>query len=222
MPARGPIGEFAERLSKAVCTDDAFARRRRALRDRARSGAVGRGRAIASGSDLAPARLFEKAGPSMEAVSLIVMEPGSDWPGHVRNSENVVTIGHHQEGGLLQRTLQRVDSIQRRGQTVRVAVLACSVVTDAALLTSRTALAHELLRVVAAAPFGRLVLSVAERAPTDLRCELLSLAGALSHTLRATSVWVKFIQEADGRHDTALRKCARTSLSRWSSSRDPR
>src|ERR1700723_2079956 len=105
-----------------------------------------------------------KRGPPMEAVSLIVMEPGSDWPGHVQNSENVVTVGHHQDG-LLQRTRQRVDSIQRRGQTVRVAVLACNVAADVASVTSRKALAYELLNVVAAAHFGRLVLSVADRAP---------------------------------------------------------
>jgi hypothetical protein len=143
----------------------------------------------------------------MDVVSLIVMEAGSDWPGHVRDSENVVTVGHHDGEGLLLRTRQRVDLLQQRGQMVRVAVLACNAATDVASVASRAALARELLRVVAAARFGRLVLSVADRAPVEQRCELLSLAGALSHALRGVSVWVRFLQETNGRSAGALRKC---------------
>ena len=37
----------------------------------------------------------------MSLVSLIVMEPGSAWPGHVGGSENVVTVSEHEEGMLL-------------------------------------------------------------------------------------------------------------------------
>jgi hypothetical protein len=143
----------------------------------------------------------------MDVVSLIVMEAGSDWPGHVRNSENIVTVGDHDGEGLLMRTRQRVTSLRQRGQTVRVAVLACNAATDIASVASRAALARELLEVVAAAHFGRLVLSVGDRAPMQLRCELLSLAGVLSHALRGASVWVRFLQETNGRSAPALRKC---------------
>jgi hypothetical protein len=39
----------------------------------------------------------------MSVISLIVMEPGSDWPGHVGDSDNVVA-GGFDAGGLVQRT----------------------------------------------------------------------------------------------------------------------
>ena len=127
----------------------------------------------------------------MGMVSLIVMEPGSEWPGHVRDSENVVAVGHPEEA-LLQRTRQRLDSLHRHGDHVRVAVLACNGATDLASVASRTEVAQELLNAVAAASFGRLVLSAAERASIQLRGQLLSLAAALGHKLRGTSVKVRF------------------------------
>jgi hypothetical protein len=127
----------------------------------------------------------------MGVVSLIVMEPGSRWPGHVRDSENIVAASHLGEG-LLQRTQRTLAGLLRRGQHVRVAVLACSEATDAASLASRARLARELLAAVTATGFGRLVLSSAEHASVPLRRELLSLAGALSQTVLGTSVRVRF------------------------------
>jgi hypothetical protein len=141
----------------------------------------------------------------MGVVSLIVMEPGSAWPGHVGDSENVVAVGEKEEG-LLHRIRQKLDALRLRGERVRVAVLACNEATDAASAQRRAELARELLSVVAAAGFGRLVLSAAERAPTPLRHELLALAGVLSHTRRgaATVVSVRFCDAIEGR--TELRR----------------
>lgn len=127
----------------------------------------------------------------MGMVSLIVMEPGSHWPGHVRGSNNVVAVGH-EEGGLVERTRDTLASLRQRGQQVRVAVLACNDATDVASLVRRTQLVRELLTAVAATRFGRVVLSSAQRASTEARRELLSLAGALTHTLRGASVQVTF------------------------------
>jgi hypothetical protein len=135
----------------------------------------------------------------MGVVSLIVMEPGSAWPGHVGNSENVVALGEQGEG-LLPRIRQKLDSLRRRGEKVRVAVLACSEATDVASVARRAELAHELLAVVAAVGFGRLILSAADRASMPLRHELLSLASALSHLRRgtATLVSVRFRDASEG------------------------
>src|SRR5580692_4481917 len=127
----------------------------------------------------------------MGVVSLIVMEPGSQWPGHVRDSENVVAASFEDEG-LLHRTRRTLALLQQRGQHVRVAVLACNETIDAASVTRRTQLAHELLAAVTAAGVGRLVLSSVEQASMPLRRELLSLAGALSQTVLGACVRVRF------------------------------
>ena len=142
----------------------------------------------------------------MEAVSLIVMEPGSAWPGHVQGSENVVTVGLRDEG-LLPRTQHRLALFAERGQRVRVAVLACNAATDLVATAERAHVAHALLDAVAAARFGRLVLSAADSAPIRLRCELVSLTGTLSLAHRDTSVCLRFIRAVDGLVST-LRKSA--------------
>ena len=93
----------------------------------------------------------------MQVVSLIVMEPGSAWPGHVGDVENVVAVGPATEG-LLDRTRHVVDSVRGRHERVRVAVLACNDATDVATSGRRAEVAHELLSAVATAPRGHLVL----------------------------------------------------------------
>jgi hypothetical protein len=139
----------------------------------------------------------------MGLVSLIVMEPGSAWPGHVGDSENVVAVGEHEEG-MLQRIRQMLDALRRRGEYVRVAVLACNQNTDATTAARRSQIANELLTAVASAGFGRLVLSAADRASMQLRRELLSLAGALSYTRPGTAatVSVRFSEATDGSEDS--------------------
>ena len=127
----------------------------------------------------------------MGSVSLIVMEQGGAWPGRVGDSENLVAV-HDGRDVLLQRTLQKLESLRRRGQHLRIAVLACNAETDGASVARRAELAHELLRAVAAVGFGRLLLSTANGVSLQLRHELLALANALtsSRTLAGTAATV--------------------------------
>ena len=131
-------------------------------------------------------------------VSLIVMEPGSEWPGHVGETENVVELGEHEEP-LLQRVRSRLDSLRVKGARVRVAVLACNEAADAASAARREELALELLAGVAAVGFGRLVLNAAAHASAQLRLELLSLAGSLSHACAGGAIVSVKFNEPDGR-----------------------
>ena len=122
----------------------------------------------------------------MGVVSLIVMEPGSEWPGHVGDTENIVAAG---SGGaaLLQRTRRTVDLLRARSQCVRVAVLACCEQADLESARYRSEIATQLLIAIAPAALGRLFLCTGDRPSLRLRHELLSLAGVLCHELRGTT-----------------------------------
>ncbi len=117
----------------------------------------------------------------MSVVSLIVMEPGSAWPGHVGDSENVIAVGERGDG-MLRRIRSILDALRRRGEHVKVAVLSCNEATDLVSAARRAEIAHELLAAVAAVGFGRLVLSAEKRASVQVRRELMTLAGALTCT----------------------------------------
>jgi hypothetical protein len=136
---------------------------------------------------LAPAPARKGMRREMALVTVIVMEPGSAWPGHVAGSENVVEVGQQDGGLLLQRTTTRLDVLRQRGLQVRIALLSCNEATDIPSLTRRSELAHELLAAVASVGFGRLVLTSSEHASIRLRRELLSLASGLSHRLSGTT-----------------------------------
>jgi hypothetical protein len=115
----------------------------------------------------------------MGIVSLIVMEPGSNWPGHIGDSENVVAAGCDDEK-LLPRVRHMLDALRARGQGVRVAVLACNGETDPRSAGRRADIARELLGAIAPNPCGRLVLCATQQASRRLRSELLSLTGMLT------------------------------------------
>jgi hypothetical protein len=151
-------------------------------------------------TEAAEGQSAQQGNVGMDVVSVIVMEPGSAWPGHVIGSENLVTVGHYDEAGLLSRTRQKLDLLQRRGQRVRVAVLSCNAAMDVASVAGRVDLARALLGAVAYAHFGRLVLA-ADRPPMQMRYQLVALAGALSLERRATSVCVKLIGRQTSRWD---------------------
>jgi hypothetical protein len=125
----------------------------------------------------------------MALVTLIVMEPGSEWPGQVWDSDNVLAVANDEQG-LLERTRARLDSMRQRGQLVRVAVLACNEAADPSSVTRRADLARELLSAVAATGFGRLVLTTTDRLSMRQRCELLSLVGDLSTAIRGARATV--------------------------------
>jgi|SRR5580658_5167379 hypothetical protein len=125
----------------------------------------------------------------MPMVSLVVMEPGSAWPGHVGDHSNLVAFSQKGEK-LLQRTQEKLDTLRRGQQNVRVAVLACNEETEGAVDGYRAKIARTLLAAVKDATFGRLVLSASGGASLRLRQELFALAGTLSEQLRGTSATV--------------------------------
>jgi hypothetical protein len=125
----------------------------------------------------------------MGNVSLIVMEQGSAWPGRVGDCEDVVAV-HDDKSVLLDRTRLKLDVLRRRGQQLRVAVLACNAETDHESVARRAEVAHELLRQVSSAGFGRLLLSTGKGPSMPLRLEVLSLANALRGTPAGMAVTV--------------------------------
>jgi hypothetical protein len=126
---------------------------------------------------------------SMPLVSLVVMEPGSEWPGHLGDHSNLVAFSQTGEK-LLQRTQEEIDALRRSQQNVRVAVLACNAATDGEVDGYRAKIARALLAAVKQTTFGRLVLSASGGASLRLRQELFALAGALSEELRGTTASV--------------------------------
>jgi hypothetical protein len=145
----------------------------------------------------------------MTMVSLIVMEPGSDWPGRIGDSENVIELGDSDDA-MLQRVRWRLASLRLRGARLRVAVIACNGATDAASVAGRERLARELLAAVADSSYGRVMLSASELASTQLRLELLSLAEALSYAGRGrATVLVKFTEPSRVRRLPSLRSDSR-------------
>jgi hypothetical protein len=137
--------------------------------------------------------LFRVREVEMAVVALIVMESGSEWPGHVGDSENIVAVGQDGEG-LLEKTRSKLESMRQQGQQIRVAVLACNQEDDPFSVSRRAEVAHELFASVTVTGFGRLLLTASDRVSMRQRYELLSLAGELSQRLRGmtSGVSVRF------------------------------
>jgi len=129
----------------------------------------------------------------MNTAAMIVMEPGSEWPGQVGDQTNVVIPGEGSED-LLQRTRSKLEALRRDHQSVRVAVLACNLAVGAAAEAARAQLARLLLASVTTRLRGRLVLTASAAATLQLRDELLRLAGVLTEELRGkrATVSVRF------------------------------
>lgn len=120
-------------------------------------------------------------------TGMIVMERGSDWPGHIGDVTNLVAFGHGSED-LLRKTREKLGVLQRSKQAVRVAILACNDATDDVATDRRAELARMLLVVIASVTCGRLVLCARGRAPG--RLGLLGLAEGLTEELRGTTATV--------------------------------
>ena len=125
----------------------------------------------------------------MTTVSMVVMEPGSEWPGQIGDSTNLVAFC---QGGeeLVRRTQARLGALLAAKQIVRVAVLACNGTTDGATAGRRTRLAQMLLGVMVRTTRGRLVFSASGDASHRLREELLALADTLTAELRGTTTTI--------------------------------
>lgn len=122
----------------------------------------------------------------MTTTVMIVMEPGSAWPGQVGDSTNLVAFSHGGED-LLRMTQAKLDVLERSKQGVRVAILACNSETGSAPALRRSRLAHLLLGTVTRATCGRLILTASGRSSSQLRQELLALTGHLTDDLLGTT-----------------------------------
>jgi hypothetical protein len=133
-------------------------------------------------------------------TAMIVMEPGSEWPGHVGDSTNLVVLGHETHD-LLGRTQEKLDVLHRSKQAVPVAVLACNAATGAEAAGRRAQLARTLLGPVSSTTCRRLILMASACAPLQLLQELLTLAESLAEDLRGTTatVSVRFAQRPQKR-----------------------
>jgi hypothetical protein len=125
----------------------------------------------------------------MENVGLIVMEEGSEWPGQVGGSANVLVFVQN-DGLFLERMQQRLEALESQGQRVRVAVLACNGAMDRDACERRRFVGRALLAVVARAGFGRLVLTAHGGSSPHFPEELLSLTDTLRAGVNGARVMV--------------------------------
>ncbi len=128
----------------------------------------------------------------MGTTAMIVMEAGSQWPGQIGDSMDVVAFSHEGED-LLRRTQEKVGALRRRQTSVRVAVLACNSATDGAAAGRRARLARTLLGAVTMSTCGRLILGASGHASEELRQELLALARGLAEELRGSTATVSLL-----------------------------
>jgi hypothetical protein len=142
--------------------------------------------ADAAGADQDGARTNEV---EMMTTAVVVMEPGSDWPGQIGDSMNVLALS---PGGRddLRRTQETLAVLHRRKQGVHVAALTCGATADARVAGRRAQLAGVLLDTVAAGTDGQLILTASDSARNPARDELLALADTLIERLRGTNATV--------------------------------
>jgi hypothetical protein len=143
----------------------------------------------------------------MNGIAFVVMEPGSEWPGHVGVSETLVALKPGQD--TVHHTRERLAALHRQREEVRVAVLACNDAADAESADRRIAVGRELLAAVTRAWHGRLVLTAsAGRASSRLRRDLLSLAETLTDELRGSSATVTLRFGATEHRTDSNARCA--------------
>ena len=137
------------------------------------------------------------------SVALVVMEPGSAWPGHVGDEETLVVL--RSDGDLVASARERLAALERARQHVRVALLACNGAVDSASTLRRASIAGDLLAAVSRARSGRLVLTApSARASRSFRQQLLSLVGSLTDRLRGTSATVTLKLTDEREHERIL------------------
>jgi hypothetical protein len=146
--------------------------------------------------------------PEMTTTAMIVMEPGSDWPGQIGDVTNLVAFSQGCDD-VLRRTQEKLAWLQRSKQVVRVAVLACNTATGDAAAGHRAQLARMLLGAVSCATRGRLILSASGSTSPGLRQELLALAATLAKELRGSTATVSLrLSEASRRVAARARRSA--------------
>jgi hypothetical protein len=143
-----------------------------------------------------------RAPSAVTATAMVVMELGGEWPAHIDDLTRVVGLSPCGED-ILQRTQEKLCALGRKGEGIRVAVLACNAATDADAVVRRAKLARALLGAVRHTVHGRLILSAREGASIASRTELLSLAGQLTDALRGTTASVHLWFTEPSRGDRA-------------------
>jgi hypothetical protein len=113
----------------------------------------------------------------MENIALVVMEAGSEWPGHIGGFAQLMAFT--MDEGANERVQQRIDDLQHAKHRVRAAVLACNRTTDRDARERRRRIASALFGAVAREAFGRLVLTACTGSSRELHDELMELAAAL-------------------------------------------
>jgi hypothetical protein len=111
-------------------------------------------------------------------MALIVLEPGSDWPGEPAGEFDGVIALANDEATLLERTRDRLAELVRRSDRLGTAVLACCAAAQD-VVARRMTLARLLFDALEAAGNGRLVLCAGPDAPPSLRDELYALAASM-------------------------------------------
>ncbi len=119
-------------------------------------------------------------------MTMVVMERGSEWPGHVGNPTHVVAFGRGQDD-LCRRACDSLSVLQRNNTQVRVAVLACN---DSTGHFERLALARALLSAVRLSSRGRLVLCATASATEAHLRDLFALADTLTLEARGSGATV--------------------------------
>ena len=125
----------------------------------------------------------------MTTTAMIVMEPGSAWPGPIGDFTNLVAFNTGCEE-LLAKAQEKLHSLRRAKLAVRVAVLACNMAAGDSVAGPRAQLARLLLSAVAGTTHGRMLLTCGPRPSHSLVQELLALAEALTLDLRGATATV--------------------------------
>jgi hypothetical protein len=150
----------------------------------------------------------------MASLMLVVVEPGSHWPEFIWEAEHDIVAWSQASGGLDGVVLQRACArAERSGVAPQLAVIACNADADDESIHRRAFTASRLLRAIAHAVDGGLILSAGKGASAALRTGLLGLAMTLGEALRGSSVSVSVrigkdivwpVALAAGRHGSRL------------------
>jgi hypothetical protein len=137
------------------------------------------------------------------SIALVVMEPGSAWPGHVGDEETLVVLRSDRD--MVASARERLATLERARQHVRVAVLACNGAIDHASGIRRAGVAGDLLAAVSRVQSGRLVLTAPPAPASRHLCQhLLWLVGTLTDRLRGTSATVTLRLTDERAHERVL------------------
>jgi len=122
-------------------------------------------------------------------TTIVVMEPGSDWPGPFGKSAHVLAFGVGADNRY-DRTHERLAAMFGGRRDVSVAVLACNASTGAIAAVERIRLGRSMLDALKDVAHGRLVLSASAGSSHELLGDLLELAATLVDGARGSSATV--------------------------------